>query len=210
MVTRKRAAKRTEHNENTGSARPGPEDILDAAYRLFVTNGYANTHLGEIGEAIGLTRSAIYYYFKDKEEILGRLIERQSARTARISAQLQQETARTAADRLVAMVRLVALNVLKDGDVELLQEGNPVGRHKAQFQKAVQAQRSILDGFRRVTTEGIEEGDFRPVDPTLFAFAVIGMCNWAARWFKEDGRLSPAEAAEMFAEGRSVPGRHPL
>src|SRR5262245_31840128 len=44
--------------------------IIDAARRLFVTEGYERTTIRRIAEEIEYTPGAIYSYFKDKDAIL--------------------------------------------------------------------------------------------------------------------------------------------
>ena len=43
--------------------------ILDAAEDVFNESGYSNTILNEIAEAAGVTRGAIYWHFKNKEDL---------------------------------------------------------------------------------------------------------------------------------------------
>jgi AcrR family transcriptional regulator len=52
------------------------ERIIDAARRLFVTEGYDRTTLRRIAEDIEYTPGAIYAYFKDKDAILYAVHER--------------------------------------------------------------------------------------------------------------------------------------
>src|ERR1700677_1371704 len=46
------------------------ERILDVALDLFVTQGYDGTSLREIAEQLGVTKAALYYHFKSKQDIL--------------------------------------------------------------------------------------------------------------------------------------------
>ena len=43
-------------------------------------------------------------------------------------------------------------------------------------------------------------GEFRPVDAKIAAFAVIGMANWTSRWYSPSGLRSPREIAEIIAD----------
>ena len=43
--------------------------IMDAAEDVFNESGYSNTTLNEIAEAAGVTRGAIYWHFKNKEDL---------------------------------------------------------------------------------------------------------------------------------------------
>jgi AcrR family transcriptional regulator len=46
------------------------ERILDAALSLFTDVGYERTSLREVGDAVGITKAAIYFHFESKEDIL--------------------------------------------------------------------------------------------------------------------------------------------
>lgn len=46
------------------------QKIQDTALRLFVERGYEKTSLRDISEELGVTKAALYYHFKSKEEIL--------------------------------------------------------------------------------------------------------------------------------------------
>ncbi len=51
------------------------EAIRSIALELFAEQGYDKTSLREISERLGVTKAAVYYHFKTKEEILVSLIE---------------------------------------------------------------------------------------------------------------------------------------
>jgi len=45
------------------------------ALKLFAEQGYEKTSLREIAEQLGVTKAALYYYFKSKEDIVRSLVE---------------------------------------------------------------------------------------------------------------------------------------
>jgi len=49
--------------------------IQSVAIRLFNENGYEATSLREIADEIGVTKAALYYHFKTKEEIVTSLLD---------------------------------------------------------------------------------------------------------------------------------------
>src|SRR5690349_21695288 len=49
--------------------------IQEVALELFTEQGYEGTSLREIAERLGVTKAALYYHFKTKEEIIGSLID---------------------------------------------------------------------------------------------------------------------------------------
>lgn len=57
-----------------------PQSLLDAAIEVFSTVGYRAARLEQVGEAAGVTKGTIYYYFDDKEDLLTQAV------TARVAA----------------------------------------------------------------------------------------------------------------------------
>lgn len=55
-------------------ARPGRERMLDAARRLFCARGYERTPLRSVSESLGVTKAAVYYHFKSKDDLLAAIV----------------------------------------------------------------------------------------------------------------------------------------
>jgi AcrR family transcriptional regulator len=58
-----------EHGRDTRSR------LRELALELFAEQGYEKTSLREIAERLGVTKAALYYYFKSKEDIVRSLVE---------------------------------------------------------------------------------------------------------------------------------------
>ncbi|MEV0389185.1 helix-turn-helix domain-containing protein [Nonomuraea sp. NPDC050643] len=61
-----------------GERRTGSEtraEILRVALRLFTEKGFEATSTRDISSALGMTKSSLYYHFKNKEEIVASLME---------------------------------------------------------------------------------------------------------------------------------------
>ncbi len=54
----------------SGPAQSTRERTLDIALDLFVRKGYAETSLREIAVELGFSKSALYYHFESKQDIL--------------------------------------------------------------------------------------------------------------------------------------------
>ncbi|MFI9643660.1 TetR/AcrR family transcriptional regulator [Micromonospora sp. NPDC051925] len=59
-------------SQSTGGTR---ERIQAVALELFTEQGYEKTSLREISERLGVTKAALYYHFKSKEEIVNSYVE---------------------------------------------------------------------------------------------------------------------------------------
>ena len=67
-----------------------PQQIVEAAIRVFARNGYYNSRVSDIAREAGIASGTIYLYFKTKEEILVTLFR---DKMAAFVAQLRREIA---------------------------------------------------------------------------------------------------------------------
>jgi AcrR family transcriptional regulator len=58
--------------QRTGDTR---ERIKEVALELFTEHGYEQTSLREVAEQLGVTKAALYYHFKSKEEIVQSFVD---------------------------------------------------------------------------------------------------------------------------------------
>jgi AcrR family transcriptional regulator len=75
MTTRRSRPGRPRHVPDSGTTSPR-DQILDAASRLFVSQGFAATSTREIADMVGIRQASLYYHFAGKDEILGELLRR--------------------------------------------------------------------------------------------------------------------------------------
>lgn len=105
------------------------EEIVDAADRLFYTQGYEHTSFAHIAETVGISRGNFYYHFKSKDEILSAVIE---ARLAKTQAMLDEwhASGEQPADRIRSFIHILIRNQV---DIQLY--GCPVGTLNAELIK---------------------------------------------------------------------------
>jgi AcrR family transcriptional regulator len=84
--------------------------IQEIAVGLFTEQGYDKTSLREIAEALGVTKAALYYHFKSKEDIVRSLLEDYFGQIDALVTWAQGEppTAETRAEILRRYVSIVA------------------------------------------------------------------------------------------------------
>lgn len=175
------------------------DSIMEAASRLFIQRGFQGTSMGDIAEAMGVTRTAIYYYFRNKEAILRELtsgITEMAAKLA-VGAATEQSDPEGALRKLVAQhASLILTHPLQFRVVERNEEqlSPPIKK------KAEAARRMVLEKFSAVIDSGIRTGQFRHVNAKVAAFAIIGMCNWGAWWFNPRGTLSFDEVVKTIVD----------
>ena len=174
--------------------------MLETAARLFARKGFSGTTPQDIADEMGMSRPALYYYFKKKEDILASMIEEVTVFSGQRSTKALEIEGARASDVLRELVRSHALWLL-----DHLIEFKMVDRSEADFPPELQAlneraKRQVLDSFTRIIERGIKFGDFRPVDARVAAFTIIGMCSWTAWWFRPEGRVSKEEVAATISD----------
>src|SRR5262245_5941564 len=87
--------------------------IQQVALDLFTENGYEATSLREIAERLGVTKAALYYHFRTKDDIIASLVQDRLARVEEL-IEWGQEQPPTAQTRMEFVRRYSA--VLHDGD----------------------------------------------------------------------------------------------
>jgi AcrR family transcriptional regulator len=174
--------------------------MLQAAAELFAERGYAGANLRDVADALGMSRPGLYYHFPSKEKMLEAIIEELTLSAER---QLTAIAENHDADPEEALRLVVDITTqwLLDHHIFF----RVLDRSEADIPDALRAsneaaKRTILEYFIRIIDRGIAVGRFRPVDSHIAALAISGMRNWAAWWFKPDGRLSSKEIAAIISE----------
>ncbi|HSF05842.1 MAG TPA: TetR/AcrR family transcriptional regulator [Methylomirabilota bacterium] len=186
---------------------PGkPQQIIDAAIRVFARNGYYNSRVSDIAREAGIASGTIYLYFKTKDDILVRLFREKMAEwVAQVRRRIADEP-----DPVAKIRRLIALhfNVL-EGDPHLAEVVQVELRQGHKFFRGASAHEvsAYFDLIGGVLHEGIAAGQFRPDLPVKMATKMLfgAMDQVATSWVlgKRAYRLSDAAepVASLFLRG---------
>ena len=184
--------------------------VLQTAARIFNEKGFHATSLDEVAERLHITKPTLYYYVKNKDEILFECV---NAGLQMLEDAIQAERARggRAIDQLVAAMRSYVEIVTADFGMCVIRVGeDPL---PAASRRALRSFKAKLDAhFRELVRRGIDEGSIRPCDPKIAAFTLAGALSWIGRWYQPDGPLGPDEIArqciDLLAGGLCTPRSH--
>ena len=175
------------------------KSIVDTAAELFARDGFGATSLDDIAVMLGVTKGALYYHVKNKEEIL-RLIyltvltaSEEPLRHIVEAELLPVEKLRRAVDHqaTVAADRSPAMIVFYREHPHLT---GPFAKEITLRKKAYERY------FEQIIEEGQLAGAFQlDVDPKIVSFGILGMCNWMSQWFRPDGQFTHQLVSTMFA-----------
>jgi AcrR family transcriptional regulator len=172
------------------------EAVLRAAGQLFVEHGFHATSLDDIAARLNVTKPTLYYYVKNKDEILFECVRTGLEKLHDAMERIRQAGGRPI-DRLIAGIRSYVEIVTQDFGLCVIRIGEdplpPAGRLKLRRMKGL-----IDREFRSVIKEAIDAGSLAENDPRLAAFAVAGMLSWIGRWYRPDGEYTPTQIADRF------------
>jgi len=173
-------------------------DILKAAAKTFRRLGYHGATVEEIASALHMKKGNLYYYFKNKEEILFACHQYSLDQLMRLLADIQEsgENPDVKLRRLIVAFVHTILDELHGTalflDLEALTPAHL---------KAVIVRRDTFErGVRAVLEQGMTSGRFGRNDPKLLAFAVFGAVNWIPRWFSPHGAATSQQIGDLFAD----------
>jgi len=168
--------------------------VILAAGQVFRRRGYHNASMTEIASTLGLTKAALYYYIRNKEEVLFEChLMTYDAMDDILRA---KHEGASALDKLEALY-IDFINMLTTSGVSLLTEVNSLGaENKADvLSRRGNIERKII----RLVKQGQKEGSIRAGDAQLHVFFFLGALNWLNAWYDSSGRLKGEKIAAHFA-----------
>ena len=174
------------------------DEVLRVAARVFRTKGYRAATLNDIADEFGFTRAALYYYFASKQEILIAIGENAAVEMVReLDKALAGETPlREQIQRIFEGHARVVLGNMDTIAVSLAEKQALPRRIRDRLEAGEQ---QWVDRLAGLIQEGIDSGAISPnTPPKVTALSLLGMANWATRWYRRGIGVTPDEMAELI------------
>ncbi len=174
------------------------KQILDAAIKEFARHGFHATRMEDIARASGLSKGAVYLYYKSKDAIITALMRTLFAWELR-GARAVMEAEGSAADRLLAITRMLAEEFERMAvAMPILLEFYAVAFRQSSVREYLS---QMYEEFRTplagLIQQGIERGEFRAVEPEEVALTWIALLEGLALlWVVNPRGFSWREHAE--------------
>ncbi len=168
--------------------------VIRAAGEGFRRQGYHNTSMTEIARLLGLTKTALYYYVKSKEEILFEChIMVYDAMDEVLDT--HRKAGGSGLDKLSIIYTEWVKLLTRDG-LSLLTD---VSSLSGEWQQDVLKRRARIERhITRLVKDGIQDKSIRAGDPKLITFFFMGALNWLNAWYDPEGRLDGEDIAQSF------------
>jgi len=172
--------------------------LLEAAAQEFNARGISGASIARIARTLGLTRAAVYYYVKDRDDLAARCYRQTCAAMA---ADLDAASAGRAngLDRILAFLRR-SLDPSR-APLAALSELDYFGSRVRGEIAAAQARN--VDGLRGMIRDGIADGSIRACDDEIIAQTLIGTIAWiplSVDWVEGTDATYRARTAAALAD----------
>ncbi len=148
--------------------------LLQTASDVFLEYGPHKTKLEDIAKRAGMAKTSLYYYFRDKNDIIRTIVKNDMARLHEIMIGAVG-SADTAEGKILALsearYQFIADKASRANKEIISEFRSLAGVFEAEKETYLHAQKDLIEGILR---EGIEKGEIRPIqDLDLMALIMI-------------------------------------
>ena len=175
------------------------QKIIDTAAALFHRKGYASTSLDDVAGELGISKAALYHYVGSKDELLSIIYTQAFDNVFKDTYEISG-TELPPDEKLRVMIRNHINNIIiKDLSMFSVFFSEESQLPEKDFKKIREEKKKYTRIVEEIIAEGISKGMFKKADPTLQAYAILGMCNWIYKWYKPDKTTyTPEKIADHF------------
>lgn len=176
------------------------QEIIAEAARLFKEKGYRATTLEDIAAAVGMLKGSLYYYIRSKEELLYLVVQQpihqaynRLEEIVNSDAPVKTKIAQAFANHMMLFHQHYPHIAVYLHDFHNLKQ-------KLQ-QSEIEAPKHYQRLWTKLLKQGVESGELRQdLDVRVVGYAMLGMCNWAYRWYNPSGNMSAEDVADIFTK----------
>ncbi|NCF71925.1 MAG: TetR family transcriptional regulator [Gammaproteobacteria bacterium] len=179
--------------------------MLKAAAKCFNQKGYSGTSLRNVADVLGLTDAALYYYVRNKEE----LVYLCYVRAADLGREALERAAAEGENGMDIMLRYfryhIEMMVGDRGPIAIMSEIPSL--EAAHRDEVLELSRQHSTNFEAVLETGIRDGSIADCNVRMTGNAIMGSINWIPKWYHGDtemGRKLVTEFPEILARGLSA------
>jgi AcrR family transcriptional regulator len=199
LSTRTETASPTPATAPIEEARRTDARILEVATRLFYEKGYHASTMREVAAGVGLKAGSLYNHYGGKGDLLFRIArdvmeELLEAGRGALAAQAEPR------GQLRELIRSHVVYHAEHRFRAKVADDQLHALDPARRDEAI----AVRDAYERLWRDVIEAGreahGWAVPDTPVVTFAITTMCTAVDVWYREGGRLSPAEIAEIYAD----------
>jgi len=174
-------------------------DIILSAVKIVNKKGSQEATMEEIAAELLMTKGSLYYYFKNKEDllfqchemVLGQAISELQHYVNEVISN-EQKLRKMIANHIRYMIEeKETFNMIIKPDQTFSKDYlHPILRKRNEY----------AAWFDEVIQQGVEEGEFTIKEPKIARMILLGSMNWIQQWYKPDRDKSIEELQAIYAD----------
>jgi len=162
--------------------------MLRAAAYCFNQKGYSGTSLKDVADRLGLTDAALYYYVRNKEELVYLCYVR-AADAGRDAMQCAIDEGQSGLEQVQLYIRYHIESIVgENGPLAIMSE---IPSLKPTHRDAVlELSRTHSARFEAILERGIADGSIASCNVRMTGNAIMGSINWIPKWFHGDQKVA--------------------
>ena len=162
--------------------------MLKAAASCFNAKGFSGTSLKDVADHLGLTDAALYYYVRNKEELVFQCYLR-AAELGKEAMDRARCDGQCGLEQAFLYIRYhVEIFVGDRGPVAIMSEIPSL--KPAHRNEILKVSRRHSAEFEAILSSGIKDGSIVDCDVRMTGNAIMGAINWIPKWFHGDKVLA--------------------
>jgi len=176
------------------------EEIIQAAVSVFMEKGYTGTTMEDVAANLLMTKGSVYYYFKDKQELLYQSQKMLLEKSIENIEAIKQAQDLPVIERLrkSMIVHLKYLISERSGFETMVDPERYFA--ETQVEKIIKLRNNYEKNFDQLITEGIEGNVFASLDIKIVRNIILGAMNWVIQWYSPKGEKDESDIAELISD----------
>jgi AcrR family transcriptional regulator len=174
------------------------EEILKCSAELISQNGFNGVSFREIAERIGLHKSTLFHYIKNKEDLLLRILEHPVDKVNTNLEKIIVNNELKPIEKLNWAIDNHLTSIVEHFDnvnIYLNELRNLSKKNQAVYLKK---RKKYERDFEKIITEMQGNGYFKGLDTKIVTFGILGMLNWVVKWYKKREDKDIKEVSSIF------------
>lgn len=177
-------------------------EVFKAAARLFNERGFHNTTMDDIAATLNVTKPALYYYAKSKDELLFEIGSIALSEATDLLSNISTAD-KTGAEHLQTFFAAWTESICREfGRCLVLTKPESLGADSRR--KSKKSRNRVQHQVLNIIQLGITDGSIKPCNDKLLAQALFDLHNGISYWYKPDGNQTPAEIAAEYWQNFSL------
>ncbi len=175
------------------------QEILRSAAAVLVEKGYQGTTMEEISAKLLMTKGSMYYYFKNKDDLLYQC----HLMIMEICLDGIEKVVDSDCNPIEKLKRAIKEHILLATSEKAMFMALAKPNHnfsKEQLQEVLELRKSYSHYFDRIINEGIDKQVFDRLDIKMVRLIILGALNWIQEWYDQSGPQTAEEIAEVYAD----------